>query len=347
MALPTFWRSRLEDVDDAVHSATRGDVSVLTRSPGGRPVYLVRYGTRSIRRGSANYNSAVGARDPRHYADKPADAPPSLLLIGPVHGQEVENIVGIVNLIHVAEAGVDLRGRAWDRLRQLIDACHLLIVPVGNPDGRARCPYESFVGVSVDEMTRVGQGTRQDGSLYGWPGAKQRHPMVGDVGLLGAYFNDQGINPMHDEFFAPMASETKALLDLARDEAPDYLLNLHSHGTVPQVLRTAYVPHLHKRIEADFARRLYERYDREGLPSGQPFEPVPDGEELPLPSFNLTSALHHVCGGVSMLYECSQGLVEYVRVSHDDILNLELLLFEEWLAFAVEHPDPRRSYEVR
>ena len=45
--------------------------------------------------------------------------------------------------------------------------------------------------------------------------------MVGDVGILGAYFNDDGVNPMHDDFFLPMASETEAILRLAREEARD------------------------------------------------------------------------------------------------------------------------------
>src|SRR5712691_816881 len=83
---------------------------------------------------------------------------------------------------------------------------------------------------------------RPDGTPWGWPGVKQRHPMRRDGGLLGAYFNDNGVNLMHDEFFAPLAPETKALLRLAREEAPDYILNLHSHGVNPEILATAYVP---------------------------------------------------------------------------------------------------------
>ena len=62
------------------------------------------------------------------------------------------------------------------------------------------------------------------------------------------------------------------------------------------------------------------------------------------PSFNLCSALHHVCGGVSMLFECPHGLKEPLNthVTHEQILDLELLLFDELLAFAVEKPRPGR-----
>jgi hypothetical protein len=215
-------------------------------------------------------------------------------------------------------------------------------VPLSNPDGRARCPYDSFVGIPVEEMTRVGQGTRKNGSLYGWPAAKQRHPMKGDVGLLGAYFNDDGINLMHDEFFAPMAEETQALLDVARKEAPDYIINLHSHGSAPMIVRTSYVPRYCKEAEARFAQRLAERYRRAGLPAGEPPVPSEDGVEYPPPSFNLTSALHHVCGTVSMVFECPHGVREdiYPQVTHDQILDIELILFEELLRFALETPRP-------
>ena len=107
--------------------------------------------------------------------------------------------------------------------------------------------------------------------------------MRGKVGFLGAYFNDGGVNLMHDEFFAPMAEETKALLRIARQEAPDFILNLHSHGAAPQVLATSYVPQLHKEIEARFAARLMARYRAVGLPAG----PIPvssrDGAAYLLP----------------------------------------------------------------
>jgi len=166
--------------------------------------------------------------------------------------------------------------------------------------------------------------------------------MKGDVGLLGAYFNDDGINLMHDEFFAPMAEETKALLRVAREEAPDYVINLHSHSAAPMIISTKYVPRYCKETETRFAERLMERYRQAGLPAGKPPVPSEDGTKYPPPSFNLTSALHHVCGGVSMLFECPHGVKElrYAQVTHEQILDIELILFEELLAFAVETPRP-------
>jgi hypothetical protein len=341
--IPSFWKGRVEEIEAAVAAVKRGKVETIARSPGGRPVYLVAYGPKSDFHGQANYGSAVAAGDPGYYARKPDGSPPVVFIVGPVHGQEVEGMVGLVNLLQTAETGKDLRGKEWPRLRANFDRCRVLIVPVGNPDGRARCPYDSFVGIPVDEMARIGQGTRKDGTLYGWPGVKQRHPMKGDVGLLGAYFNDNGVNLMHDEFFAPMAEETKALLRVARDEAPDYVLVLHSHGSQPVILATAYVPRYCKETQAQFAARVEEHWRQGGLPAGKAPAPAEDGVKYPPPSFNLTSALHHVCGGVAMLFECPHGLKEakYVQVTHDQILDLQMTLYEELLAFAVETPRPR------
>lgn len=336
---PDFWKGRVEEVEAAVAAVERGTVEVIARSPGGRPVHLVAYGPRPELGRQANWNSAVAARKPEVYAKKPAGTP-IVFILGPVHGQEMEGMVGIVNLLRVAETGKDLRGKAWPRLRENLDRARVLIVPLGNPDGRARCPYDSFVGIPVDEMTRVGQGTRKDGSLYGWPGAKARHPMAGDVGILGAYFNDDGINPMHDEFFAPMAAETKAILDVARIHAPDTIVSLHSHGNAPVILSTAYVPRYAKEAAARFAEHLMARYKAAGLPAGSPPVPAEDGKTFPPPSFNLTSALHHACGGVAMVFECPHGVkkTRYPQVTHDQILDIQLILYEELLGFAIENP---------
>jgi hypothetical protein len=43
-----------------------------------------------------------------------------------------------------------------------------------------------------------------------------------------------------------------------------------------------------------------------------------------------------------MLFECPHGLKEpqFPQVTHDQILDLQLLLFEELLAFAVAHSRP-------
>jgi hypothetical protein len=169
--IPEFYGSTLLDIEEEVNRIEKGEVKVVATSPGGYPVYAVCYGEKDNFHSQANYNSAVAARDPLAYAKKDSSSKPVVFFLGPVHGQEVEGIVGLINLIHVAETGRDHRGQEWSSLKEKFEQCRIVIVPCGNPDGRKRCPYDSFVGLRVEIMTKYGQGTRTDGSSWGWPQA--------------------------------------------------------------------------------------------------------------------------------------------------------------------------------
>jgi hypothetical protein len=341
-AIPAYWKSRLVDVDEVVGRVAKGKAGVLTVSPGRRKVYLVTYGEKRPLRSTANYNSACAGGDPACYAAKDGKQPPVVFLLGPVHGAEFEGTVGLLNLIRVAESGTDFRGRPWPGLAERFARCRVLIVPTGNPDGRARCRFDSWVGEDLKVNERVGMGTRPDGENYQWPGVKRVHPMRGAAfGELGAYFNDAGVNLMHDEWFAPMAPETRAFLDLARDEAPDLIVSFHSHASAPSVEPTAYVPATVKESIRQISDRAQSRFAAANLPhrSHGPRVTV-DGETFPPPSFNLSSALHHCCGGVSFVYECSVGTKTppHPQLTHEQILDAQLLFLDELFRFAVESP---------
>jgi len=343
--LPDFYRSTLEHVEEEIKQLSKGESKVVATSPGGLPVYAVYYGDKEDFHSQANYNSAVAARNPAYYARKDSSHKPVVFFLGPVHGQEVEGMVGLLNLIHVAESGKDHRGQAWPSLRMKLEQCRVIIVPCGNPDGRRRCPYDSFVGIPVDIMTKYGQGTRTDGSSWGWPMAKSLHPMKGNVGILGAYFNDDGVNVMHDDWFSPMAAETKAIMEIARSEAPDLTVSLHSHHQKSRILPAYYVPwYLKLRIDT-LTRRVNDRYASAGLPSiPDDWISLPAREDETFPpntSFNLISALHHVCGTMAFTFECSHGTVTGSEpdpmVSYSDILDIQLLLYEEMLDDVLGH----------
>lgn len=340
--LPRFWKTRLEHVEETVRTLKKGTKRVLTETPGRRNVYLVTYGAADDRNGTANYNSAVGGRDPLSYARKDGTQKPVVILLGPVHGQEVEGIAGLLNLIQVAETGRDLRGREWGELAANLAQCRVLIIPSGSPDARARCSYDSWVGEELATHNRIGMGIKPDGSNHVWPASKRIHPMRGpEVAVQGAYWNDAAINLMHDEWFDPMSPETLAFFRLAREEAPDFIVSLHTHASSPSIEPVAYVPWTIKQSIAELGDRLQRRYADAGLPHrpGGP-KPVEDGLKFPPPAFNLVSALHHACGGAAFVHEtpCGVRTPPYPKVTHDQLLDIQMLLYDELLRFAVEHP---------
>ncbi|MGV8090401.1 MAG: M14 family zinc carboxypeptidase [Mangrovibacterium sp.] len=343
--IPAYFKSKLTDIEDELTHIKKGNVKLITESAGGLPVYAVFYGEKDNFHSQANYNSAIGARTPSFYAKKIKETKPVVFFLGPVHGQEVEGIAGLVNLIHIAETGKDHRGKKWPELKRYFEQCRVIIIPCGNPDGRKRCPYDSFVGLPVEIVIKYGQGTHKNGVSWGWPQAKSLHPMKGDVGILGAYFNDQGINMMHNDFFMHMAEETKAILKIARDEAPDMTVSLHSYTLPPSVLQAAYVPFFMKSRIADFANKLNEKYRQLRLPcmpeNWERKVTIDDEKFPPQTSFNLVSALHHISGTMSFTFECPYGTtggkMKMPPVDYNTILDIQLNLYHEMFSYLVEN----------
>jgi len=118
--IPDFYKSKLSDIDEEVNNLKTGKAEVITTSPGGLPVYAVYYGVKENFHSQANYNSAVAAQDPAFYARKDSSSKPVVFFLGPVHGQEVEGIAGLVNLLHITETGKDHRGQEWASLKSKI-----------------------------------------------------------------------------------------------------------------------------------------------------------------------------------------------------------------------------------
>ncbi|MFV2069182.1 MAG: M14 family zinc carboxypeptidase [Pirellulales bacterium] len=336
--LPNFWIGDVDGLGERWAKLQRGDVTTIATSPGGRPIHLITFGERERVRRRANFNSAVGGRDLSAYMDKQARKKPVVYFVGPVHGHEVEGLTGLVNLIQVMETGRDLRGKDQTRLRTLGEKCRLLVVPAGNPDGIARFEPRACRGMTLNEFQFWGQGTWSDDTIAVWPVSKRQHPRLGpEIGWLGCYFNDRGINPMHDEFFAPMGPEAPAILTVAREEGPDLAVSLHSHGAAPAVLRPAYVPMEIQEEVRKLALRHNTLLAERSLPHGGVFDAKPEGGNVPSP-FNLTSALYHISGAVSFTHECPHGIADkkMCDVTFDEILDIQLNLYEAIMRQAIE-----------
>ena len=329
-----FWRTRPEDADAALDAARRGAVRTLCRSAGGRTIRYLTYGEKPDYNRRANYSSACGARDARAYADREGRAP-TILLLGATHGQETEGVAALLNLISLLETGRDLRGEAVPSITDAFAAApvRLVIVPIYNLDGRARCAPDAMLGESLASLRYHGQGTWRDGSLCGWPDCKKVHPIKDAAGHLGAYYNDDGVNLMHDNFFSPMAPETRALLQLCDEEAPECVVGLHGGAnTTNELLQPDYVPRFIKEAVFRLASDVAARQTARGLKSH--VRAVAPEADLPPPSFNLTSALHHVSGAVSSTYESNEGLDGRNAFTAEEILLHHYCLFESLLALA-------------
>ncbi len=336
--IPAWWKVSESDVQTFLNTQVhRGQVQHLCDSNGGRPVKAVFYGKREDDLfGPANFNSALGGGGVHHYCRRDQRKHLVLVLFAGSHGAEPEGIIGTLSAISIMETGNDLAGQPQPALRAALDQLRLIVIPLANPDGRARVPYDGWVGLPNEEMHKVNQGTRRDGSLYGWPGCKQVHPMQGDVGFLGGYFDDAGINISHDEWFGPMYPVTSALFKLVRHEAPDMLINLHSYEFPPGVLRVSYVPMPVKQQLHDFATQYYEDLTVAGLPHLTLPTPLVDGDagKTP-PALNLSSALWHAGCGLSFTHESPQGFSDVDEpFDYDQLLQLHHVLFSSaarWL----------------
>lgn len=339
MEKPDFWKSTPEEQSETLYLVKKGIIKTVAKSAGNRDVYLVEYGEKQDFFRTANYSSSCGAGSAKYYADK-IGKKPVIFLVGAIHGAELEGTCALLNLIKLIETGKDYHGNTNQFLSSCIDLCRLLVIPLANPDGRARCIPDSMIGLSYEEFRHFSQGRWINGSLCEWPKCKTFHPIKDHVSFLGAYYNDNGINMMHDNFFGNMASETKALLDIAGEEAPDFIALLHGGGnTKNEILDTDYVPFYIKQRIHDLSLRVKAEVTKLNMPCAA--TKIQFDDSVPPLSFNLTSALHHVCGAVSYVYESNQGICKKNEkwetiLSHEEILIQHYILFEQTIRYALE-----------
>jgi hypothetical protein len=122
-------------------------------------------------------------------------------------------------------------------------------------------------------------------------------------------------------------------------------VSLHSHENKPRILPASYVAWFMKERIQDITMRLNVRYEKAGLPYipqewiGEPG--VEDKEFPPNSSFNLICALHQLSGTMAFTFECSHGTTSErfpePFVSHSDIVDIQLHLYEEMLDYILEN----------
>lgn len=328
MVIPEFWKSELSEIDEVVLSVKKGKVTTV-KSAGGRPIHFIEYGKRNKFERQANYSSACGAGNLKSYADKTGEnIRPTVFLVGAIHGAEVEGTCALLNLISVIETGKDLSGKENSTFSKITDEVNLLIIPCANPDGRARFPKKSAIGMTIDEFRYYAQGTWKNGLLAGWPDCKKVHPIKNAADYLGAYYNDDGINMMHDNFSFLMSEETKFLLKIADSFVPDITILLHGCAGARSELLMPKAVHKYFKDEAyTFSKELVERCKKQGmsLTLSTPLY----GDDEPVHSYNLVSAITNICGELCSTYECNQGLEDSKhKISYEDMYKQHMILFE-------------------
>lgn len=337
--IPFWWKGSVQDVYDTVKLVKKGEVEVLCHTPGKRPVYMIRYGNKNNLKRTANLSSAQGAGNLKCYADKSgADYVPTVCIVGACHGGEFEGTVALNNLIKNIETGTDYAGNENPELMKALEGVNLLILPLVNMDGRARIPLKTFVGQSFENFRYYSQGTWKDGSLCMHPKCKEIHPLKDACDFLGGYFNDDGVNIVHDNFFFPMAEETKALLRVADEYVPDITLHLHGGGNFKNnFYQFDYLPKIVKDKISELSHLVAAGQEKAGIGDQYFDRPVAGAEDSVIPpSFNIQSAWTAICGEPCIIYESNQGLLFEegrwnweLNYFFDDIYLNHKVLFEE------------------
>ena len=338
--VPDYWKTGLDDIEATIAGVRKGTVERICLSAGGRPVYRIFYGKPNDVKRTANISSAMGAGSMKYYADRSApDYRPTVFLIGAVHGGELEGTAALMNLVAILETEKDLAGTPYPAITASAEKMNFVIILCANPDGRARVPLPSMAGLDYESFRYLSQGTWKDGTLTGYPTCKSVHPILDAAEHLGAYFNDDGVNIVHDFFFTNPAAETKALLQTAEKFAPDFTIQFHGGDNYkPAMTNVGYLFRDAKEKTRAFQKFIADKFKEEGFSFGG------NGvDETDTKSFNLNSAIVHVCGEPSVTFESNQGL-DYldekkpwlVKYTYDEIYRTLMLTLEGLCKFVLK-----------
>lgn len=340
---PPFWISACEDVDRFLDGAIRrGNVQTIGTSAGGRPIRAVCYGHPRQGKGTTTFSGSLGFRNAATYFGPEAGKTVYLAIAG-VHGGEFEGIAGCVNLLSIFETGCDLTGAAWpDAVAAFEGLDRVMVIPIANPDGRARIPirFLSYRGEDHSVFQYFNTGAWLGGKQIGWPTCKEYIPLdFSQTEFPGGYPNDNGVNVQHDDFFGHPQPETRALFDLAACERPDLILSMHTGAPLNNYYTRMYRPFIEPALMPaweGFYRRVHLALTRAGLQETTDPAIEADPAQQRQSVFNLDSALNLHCGALSALvespcpgYAARNRRGELVRHLPEEILKAQLICHGE------------------
>ncbi len=344
--IPPFWLTSIEEVTLFLHeNVKKGRVEVIGKSAGGRLIRSVSYGRARQGNGTSTFSGSLGFGDIQAYRG-PDHEKTVYMGIAAVHGGEFEGIVGMVNLISVIETGKDLRGKEWPEIVEMVNQLdRLVLIPIVNPDGRARLPLrmEPYRKTDLTVHEYLNTGGNPDGTITGWPQIKEFIPLdFGKPVFPGGYPNDAGVNLQHDDFFGNRQPETQLRFDLCERERPDLIINMHTGATFMNLHRSFSEPVLSPVFDSLYVY-VHKRLAIEGLQGTKDVEHEINPSKVPAGTFNLDGALNLHCGALSVVVESpSHGFSGKDREggiafhSPDMLLDAQLFCHQEAMRFLVE-----------
>lgn len=350
--IPGFWITTTDEVNTYIESKIKkGLVKTVGKSAGGRPIMSISYGNKRKGVGTTTFSGSIAVSSTASYRGTNSEQT-VYMAIGGVHGFELEGIMGIINMIEVFETGKDLNGKECPELASMLNSVdRIVLIPIMNPDGRARVPIrmETNKGGKPDAYTvheYLNTGGKKDGTLIGWPDCKAYIPMnFADFSFPGGYPNDAGVNIMHDDFLGSIQPETKVLFDIAADEKPDLIMNMHTGVPTNNYFMQIHRPFSEPELQPVFDA-LYRKI-KTGLTINKLQGSMDTTLESVLPrrmmAYNLSTALNLHCGALSVVIESpSHGYQgknlagETTSHTPETLLEAQLLAHLESLRFLTE-----------
>ena len=324
---PPSWVVELDEIEAHLGRLRSWETREIGRSAGGRPVWACTFGPKKQVVRTASFSAAYHAGHPQSFWGDDA-LPLCYMHVTGVHGAEMEGPASAVNFMHLIETGQDLDGQEWPGIVSAAQGMRLVVVPVANPDGRARVTVRSLVGLTLRDLTYWGQGAWKSGELIGYPACKRWQPLpLERVAFPGGYPNDDGYNMMHDATPGDVrTAEVRALIALALDEVPDCVFNDHSYQLDPGVLVYSTVLDGYARRQRALSASVEAALAAHGQRPRDYYESS---------GYNLLTALHFATGALAVTFEGPQG-IDNNPYTHRGILDCHLAAIEGALRFGAE-----------
>jgi hypothetical protein len=343
--IPAFWLSTVDEVTTFLdENVKKGKIEVIGTSAGGRPVRAVVYGQPRQGKGTTTFSGSLGFRDVGAYRG-PDHKKTVYMGMSAVHGGEFEGIVGTVNLISVLETGKDLRGKEWPEIGEIVAKLdRLILIPMVNPDGRARIPLrmEAYHDTDFTVHEYLNTGGNAEGKITGWPQIKEFIPMDFSLpGFPGGYPNDAGVNIQHDDFLGKRQPETQALFDLTERERPDLIINMHTGATYMQLHRPLGEPVLYPVFDSLYSY-IHKELAISGLQGTKDPKVAANSSRIRMSAYNLDGALNFHCGALSVVVESPSHSFsgkyngEIAFLTPDMLLDSQLICHQEAMRFLAE-----------